>query len=226
MKTRHWTMTLGALLVLAAPVRAQKQFSNGTPNGQAGWDIFNDFRAADDFTFASTTTFNRIRFWGLLPTGLSYTPTIFWEILANAGAVPGSSSLASGSVFAQALRRSTLASGFDSWQFDLPIQTQSLGAGTYWLALHDGLIGNTTDSTLLWEATSASSGSQFAVQFLPTGEWTADWGSDLAFELRSAQVTPEPVTVALVGSGLLGLLIARRRRGKRETQTDCTEENR
>jgi hypothetical protein len=148
MNTRlRWTGVLCALLMSAAPLAAQTSYSNGAPNGQAGFDIFNDFRAADDFTFTGLLSFDLIRFWGLLPGASTYTPTIFWQILQDAGGVPGTTSVASGLTAAiGTLRTAVGETGFDSWQFDLMIGPQLLGPGIYWLALHDGALGSITDS--------------------------------------------------------------------------------
>ena len=212
------------LPLMAGPLAAQSQtvFNNGAPNGAAGFDIFNDFRAADDFTSSGGLSFDLIRFWGLLPTGFTYTPTIFWQILQDAGGAPGATAVASGSVAAlSTLRTSVGGSGFDSWQFDLNVGLQSLGPGIFWLALHDGAIGDITDSTLLWEQTGTATGSQFAVEF--GNEWSGNWGGNLAFELQSATVTPEPVTMVLLGSGLLGLAGAHRRRRNSRKNTELSE---
>ena len=210
------TGLLITLLTTGAPAAAQTVYNNGAPNGQAGFDIFNDYRAADDFTSTGTFSFDLIRFWGLLPTGMTSAPNIFWEILNDAGTgVPGTTSLASGSAVAHSTLRAPIAgTGFDSWQFDLLITRQMFGAGTFWLALHDGPIGGVTDSTLLWETTGAGSGSQFAVELLPNGEWSGNMGGNLAFSLHDTTVTPEPVSIVLLGSGLLGLAGARLRRRK------------
>jgi hypothetical protein len=223
---RHQLRSIGLLLALLAtvtPLEAQRVYNNGAPNGQAGMDIFNDFRAADDFRFTGSLSIDLIRFWGLLPTGLTYTPTIFWEILHDTGSgVPGTS-VARGSTFASTTRRTSLDGlGFDSWQFDLAVNPLLLGPGIYWLALHDGAIGDITDSTLLWEATSNANGSDFAVEFTPTGEWTGNWDNNLAFELHNTTVTPEPITLTLLGTGLLGLAGARRRQRKRSSERHST----
>ena len=214
MNTRlRWTGILCALLMSAAPVAAQTGYSNGAPNGQAGFDIFNDYRAADDFTFTGALSFDLIRFWGLLPGASTYTPTIFWQILHDAGGTPGTTAVASGSTAAvRTLRSAVGTTGFDSWQFDLMIGPQMLGPGIYWLALHDGALGSITDSTLLWEQTGTATGSEFAIEF--GNEWAGNMGGNLAFELQNTTVTPEPVTIILLGSGLAGLAGAHRRRRK------------
>ena len=209
----------GALLVASAPapVAAQVVYTNGAPNGQAGFDIFNDYRAADDITVKTALTFDLIRFWALLPTGGTSAP-IFWQILTDAGGIPGGTAVASGSVVATPTLRASLPFGFDSWQLDLSVGPQVLGPGIFWLALHDGALGDITDSTLLWEMTGSRTGSDFAVDFIPATEWTGNWGGDLAFQLQSSTpetVTPEPATITLVATGILVVVAGRRRRRQR-----------
>ena len=218
MKTQLYAAAFGlALTIGVAPrsVGAQVVYSNGAPNSQAGWDIFNDYRAADDFGVASLLQFDQIRFWGLLPSLGTYAPSIFWQILSDAGGVPGPTVVVGGSAVATPTLRTSLPFGFDSWQFDLDVGPQLLGPGIFWLALHDGAPGDITDSTLLWEMTSGQSGSEFAINFIPADEWTGNSGGDLAFELRDSSpvtATPEPTTIVLVVTGFAGIAMWKRRR--------------
>ena len=197
-----------ALLMLAAPLGAQVVYSGGAPAGSNSNDIFDDFRAADNFALAGPATFNSIRFWALLPTGSVYTPSIYWELLHDDGGLPGAS-VASGLVTAMMTFRTALAFGFDSWQADLSVAETSLGAGVFWLALHDGALGDATGSTMFWETSDSGYGADYAVDFIPSGEWTGEWEGNLAFEL--SHTVPEPPSVTLVLIGLVGVAAVRRR---------------
>ncbi len=213
LRIRILAIALAIMATTGSSVVAQTVLSNGAPSGQAGFDIFNDYRSADDFTVSGSLGFDLIRFWGLLPAGSTYAPTIFWQILADAGGAPGATVAAGGAATVQSTLRTSVGFGFDSWQFDLAVGPQLLGPGIFWLALHDGALGDATDSTLLWEMSNAQSASQFAVDFVPTGEWTGNWGGDLAFELRTTEnvtATPEPATVSLLAIGVISLVIGRR----------------
>src|SRR5262249_22064825 len=75
---------LAAALSLSARSQilgAQVVVNGGAPNQGSGWNIFDDNRASTVFSVASATTFDAIRFWGILPDGPPYSPNIFWQIL-------------------------------------------------------------------------------------------------------------------------------------------------
>ncbi len=212
------TCTAIASLVLLTTVgpraSAQVVVDGGAPNGATGWNIYDDNRAATSFTIGSTISFDDIRFWGILPDVPVYTPTIYWEILdQSVSGLPGTVVL-SGNASATGVFRAAIIAGLSSYQFDVAAGAQSLGPGSYWLALHDGPVDASgfTGSTLLWESTDAG---QYTLQtFTVTDDWDPIADEGLAFQLRnsSVAVTPEPSTIVLAATGLLGIAGVRRRR--------------
>ncbi len=216
----RFAVALPAILSLttAASAAAQVVVNGGAPNEGAGWNIFDDNRAAAMFSIGTSTSFDAIRFWGILPDGPTYTPDVYWQILDDDAGKPGTTVAAEGHAVADALLRTELTGspGFFSWQFDLNAGSQTLGAGDYWLALHDGPLDPSgfTGSSLIWETTDNG---QYAIQtFSVDDNWDVITDSGEAFELSNDVVgTPEPGNLVLLGTGLVavgGLRVRRRRR--------------
>ncbi len=188
-----------------ASANAQVVVNGGAPNEGIGWNIFDDNRAAAQFSAGASTVFDAIRFWGLLPSAPAYSPNIYWEILSDANGAPSASVVASGNALATGTERVELSAfpGFFSWQFDLGVGPQLLTGGMYWLALHDGPLDPSgfTSSTLIWE-TTATPGTYATQTFSVDDHWDVNPTTGLAFELRQEVVaTPEPATLMLVASG-------------------------
>jgi hypothetical protein len=208
-RIRLGTLVAGivAVVVSSASGRAQVVVNGGAPNGGAGWNIFDDNQAATSFSTATSIGFDVIRFWGILPQSALYSPNVFWQILSDADGAPGSV-LASGNATAAATLRSglPLPGSFFSWQFDVSAGPQTIAAGSYWLALHDGPVDASgfTGSSLIWE-TSDAPGAYDIQTFSIDDSWNPGGDQALAFQLVRT-VTPEPGTLMLLATGFAGLV--------------------
>jgi hypothetical protein len=200
------------MLGLATTARAQSVvYSNGGPDGAGALAITDPFRSIDDFSFSSLTTIDGIRFWNIQDA--AFDPTGFeWTISTDAAGVPGIT-VASG--FAAAIRQAqgTGCCGAPRYQNDMFIGSLTLAPGTYWLNLRD----NAGPPFIYWETTASFTGSSAQYgQDDPDNPndpiLYTDAGTDLAFELT---MTPEPSSVALLATGLFGLIGVTRRRTRR-----------
>jgi len=68
----------------------------------------------------------------------------------------------------------------------------------------DTLATNTADYPWVWDPIEE--------EMVPVGSWATGVGTAPAYRVIVSDIVPEPVTLALLGSGLLGLIGMRRRR--------------
>lgn len=204
---------LAAALVTASTVQAQI-YSNGLPNGSNGNEM-TSWIQADDFTLTTSTNVVGIRFWGIIGTGASYAGSISWRIYENNSGEPGSTVLHSGTFTGSGVGQGPVAiEGYTRYQFDIPTAF-TLGAGTYWLGLHNGDYTNTARAEFYWETTDANetaSGREDESPF-DSGGWYNN-GNEHAFELlgESSTSVPEPASISLLVVGIAGLGVAAKRR--------------
>jgi hypothetical protein len=204
---------LALMAVSLAPVAARATLihDNGSPVF-IGVNI-TAVRAADDFTLGSAAIITDVRFFGSVFSGTfpaNFSGDVAWQIFNDAGGAVGTS-VASGAVSGLS---GVQAGSFYQVDFALGAPV-ALGAGTYWLELHEGATVSTNDgSTITWSGLSnvaASNGMSSTNLANPPG---TDLNFELAFQLYdNSPVTgvPEPSTWALA-AGPLALLFWRRRR--------------
>lgn len=194
----------------AAAAQATLVFDGGTPDGVDGRNITN-YRTADDFTLANAAVLSGIRFWSTS----SELSEVSWAIYApNGGALGGL--IGSGSTAVSPVMLGIPPGGtFEISVIDFSIPALAIGAGSYWLELHDGLTLTQQDLTTTgWATTGKVSGAGALQHTIPEPpEHPNPFDSSLAFQLFDAErvaAVPLPATLPLALLGACGIASARR----------------
>jgi PEP-CTERM motif len=205
------------LAVLAVGLAGSVQagtIGNGPPNQTGGSDL-NAFLEADDFTLASTSTINQIKYWSLQNTLSDYAGSTDWGFYTNNSGVPGTA-LFSGNAVAIGMATGNTTQGLNEFVYTFAVNV-ILGPGNYWLVLHNGSSNNIPNTTYYW-AWSSDTGNSQSMDITqvnssrvglnpPITPWVGNF-SELAFQLN---VVPEPASLSLVGGGLLAAWFLRRK---------------
>ena len=188
------------LALAAIPAVADTLYSNGGINGTTdAWTINFGFIVSDTFTVSPNASV----------TGLSFGAWVFpGDVLLNAE-VSITSSEFGGTTFFDGVLNFT-QSGCSGNQYGYNVCTESatfsdipLAGGTYWLNIQNAVVND--GDPIYWDENSGpSSASENSVGTVPSESFTV-LGTESTSSGTSGGTVPEPSSVMLFGSGILGL---------------------
>jgi hypothetical protein len=213
---KHLTQQLRRLLACAAcllcgavPYASASVIvvDNSPPDHLTGNNLGFAFQA-EDFSLASGATVTGIRFWSLEGDS-AYRGRISWSITATRRLDAPGAVVAAGTQ--GSVSRTALGSydGLQEYRNDFALSAPlTLGPGTYWLVLHNGVPGNLGDpNEFLWESTAGNNTLRGVERFGHSGPWSTT-GTEHAFQVSAV---PEPAQVLMLLLGMTLLACLRRR---------------
>jgi PEP-CTERM motif len=209
LKMRIASLSLLALCLAVVPAVAQTDlYDNGPINGTTdAWTINFGYAVSDSFTLAGGGNVSGVQFGAWLYPG---------DVLTSAEVSITSSEFGGTSYFDQVVNFTQ--GGCTSNQFGYNVCTEtgsfgavSLSAGTYWLNLANASVAS--GDPVFWDENSgASSASESSVGTIPSEAFTILGGGSTTTTTTSTGTTPEPSSIMLFGSGILGLAGVLRRK--------------
>ncbi len=207
MKLRIASLLLFALCLVAVPAVAQTIYNNGPINGTTdAWTINSGFVVSDTFTVGSG---------GASITGLVFEVWAFPGDVLPQAEIQITSSEFGGTTYFEGLLNFT-QSGCSGNQFGFNVCTETssafgpvnLAAGTFWLNLDNAVVP--TGDPIYWDENSGPSlASENSVGTIPSESFTLLGTSSTT---STGGSVPEPSSIMLIGSAILGLAGVLRRK--------------
>jgi hypothetical protein len=200
---------ISALTLLLSGVAQAGTIGNGPPNQTGGSDL-NAFLEGDNFVVASPGVhITQIQFWALASDPSDFTGSVDWAFYSDLGGLPNISVL-SGSAPATGTLTGNTTFGLNEYSYTFGINA-GLTPGAYWLVLHNRP-PNAIPATSFYWAWSSDSGDSASLDLAGGPPWAGN-SAELAFAL-TADPIPEPVSMSLVGGGILAAFVFGRRKAK------------
>ncbi len=208
MKLQRTSLLLLALCWAAAPAVAQNDlYDNGPTDGTTNaWNIAGGFVTSDSFSLGTAATINGLTFAAWLIPG---------DVLESAELSITSAEFGGTSYFDQNVNFNQSGCVLNSQGYSVCTESgtfsgMNLNAGTYWLNLQNATVAS--GDPVYWDENSGpSSASNNAVGTVPSESFTV-LGSAGSSTTSTTGTTPEPSSILLLGSGILGLGTAVRRK--------------
>lgn len=211
MKPRIASLSLLALcLVLAAvPAVAQQDiYDNGPGDGQdLGWTVNFGFSVTDNFILSNPSTVNGVSFWAWLIPGDTLT-----SVELQLGASAFGNELFDQVVNLTPSRCFSNQFGYNVCDETALINGVNLNAGSYWMTLSNAI--TPSGDPAYWDMNSGPSQAQEnTIGTIPSESFTILGSSGTTTSTStSTGTTPEPSSILLLGSGILGVAGLWRRR--------------
>ena len=196
------------LCLAAVPAAAQTLYSNGPVNGTTdAWTINFGFVVSDSFTVPGG---------GALVDQVNFYAWTFPGDVLETAEVSITSSEFGGTTYSDQIVNFT-QSGCSTNQLGFNVCLESstgltlinLAAGTYWLNLDNATLNDDGDPIYWDENSGPSSASENSVGTIPSEAFTIYSNDSI---MSTTSTTPEPTSVMLWGSGIIGLAGAIRRK--------------
>ena len=205
MKLRIASLSLLALCLVALPAMADTVYDNGPINGTTdAWTINFGFIVSDTFTTSGATV-----------NGLAFGAWLFPGDVLQSAEVSITDAEFGGNTFFDGVVNFT-QSGCVGNQYGFNVCTETgsftdtnLAAGTYWLNLQNASV-NTGDPIYWDENSGPSQASENSVGTIPSEAFTLTGGTSTT--TTTGGTVPEPSSIMLFGSGILGLAGVLRRK--------------
>jgi len=215
MKSHSASLTILCLALVAAPALAQVLYDDGPINGTTNaWVINFGFVVSDTITLAHPATVGGFDL-GVWEYKGDQVLSVGWSITSGAygGTIYGQGTASVTDTFI-----SVNQFGYDIDKLSATISGPSLDAGTYWLNLENGVTKQ--GNPLFWDENSGvgCKGDDGMGGGCPSQACSGTCiGGEAgippeSFDITSSGTTPEPSSVMLFGSGILGVIGVLRRK--------------